>query len=165
MRRATTLLEVSRISFRQSAAADRGDRPFGADPAGHGEHDAVGGTRRLPGSPRRRGRGRRTMRSGWRWSRSWKIYCPMPFATAREARSRSLLPATAAWPSSRFGDHGIGISEADQAQIFERFHNLRRTSPKGGFGVGLWVTRQLVRAMEGEISVSSSPGRRLGLYR
>ena len=57
------------------------------------------------------------------------------------------------------GDQGIGISEEDQARIFDHFHNLRRTGPKGGFGVGLWVTRQIIRTMEGEITVSSSPGK------
>ncbi|MBV8091302.1 MAG: hypothetical protein JO139_17365, partial [Alphaproteobacteria bacterium] len=28
----------------------------------------------------------------------------------------------------------------------------------GGFGVGLWVARRLVSAMQGEIGVSSTPG-------
>jgi two-component system OmpR family sensor kinase len=55
-------------------------------------------------------------------------------------------------------DEGIGISDCDQALIFERFHRSRRAKPTGGFGIGLWVTRQLVRAMRGEIHVSSSPG-------
>jgi two-component system, OmpR family, sensor kinase len=55
-------------------------------------------------------------------------------------------------------DQGIGIAHSDQAQIFERFHALPRTSPNGGFGVGLWVTRQLVLAMGGEITVSSDLG-------
>jgi signal transduction histidine kinase len=55
-------------------------------------------------------------------------------------------------------DEGIGISERDQAEIFERFHTLPRTKPNGGFGVGLWVTRRLVSAMQGEITVSSNPG-------
>jgi len=55
-------------------------------------------------------------------------------------------------------DQGIGISDQDQAQIFERFRQLKRHSTSGGFGVGLWVTRQLVRAMRGEIVVSSTPG-------
>jgi signal transduction histidine kinase len=55
-------------------------------------------------------------------------------------------------------DEGVGISDCDQALIFERFHRSRRAKPSGGFGVGLWVTRQLVRAMRGEISVLSSPG-------
>ena len=55
-------------------------------------------------------------------------------------------------------DEGIGISDQDQVQIFERFWRLDRKSTNGGFGVGLWITRQLVHAMEGEIVVSSKPG-------
>jgi len=55
-------------------------------------------------------------------------------------------------------DEGVGISDCDQALIFERFHRSRQAKPTGGFGIGLWVTRQLVRAMRGEIHVSSSPG-------
>ncbi len=55
-------------------------------------------------------------------------------------------------------DEGIGISDCDQALIFERFHRSRRAKPNGGFGIGLWVTRQLVRAMRGEISVASRRG-------
>src|ERR1700731_5045460 len=55
-------------------------------------------------------------------------------------------------------DEGIGISDRDQAQIFERFHTLGRKGDKNGFGVGLWITRQLVRARRGEIAVSSNGG-------
>ena len=55
-------------------------------------------------------------------------------------------------------DEGVGISDCDKGLIFERFHRSRRAKPNGGFGVGLWVTRQLVRAMRGEISVSSRRG-------
>jgi two-component system OmpR family sensor kinase len=55
-------------------------------------------------------------------------------------------------------DEGVGISDCEQALIFERFRRSRRVKPNGGFGVGLWVTRQLVRAMRGEISVSSRQG-------
>jgi signal transduction histidine kinase len=46
-------------------------------------------------------------------------------------------------------DEGIGISDCDQPLIFERFQRARRANPNGGFGVGLWVTRQLVHAMRG----------------
>ena len=55
-------------------------------------------------------------------------------------------------------DHGTGISETDQSRIFEPFHKVRRVNGAGGFGVGLWVTRRLVSAMQGEIAVSSAPG-------
>jgi signal transduction histidine kinase len=55
-------------------------------------------------------------------------------------------------------DEGVGISDCDQKLIFERFHRSHRANPNGGFGVGLWVTRQLVRAMRGEISLWSRRG-------
>lgn len=55
-------------------------------------------------------------------------------------------------------DHGVGISESDRTRIFECFFKQRRTGANSGFGVGLWITRRLVCAMEGQISVSSSPG-------
>jgi signal transduction histidine kinase len=55
-------------------------------------------------------------------------------------------------------DEGVGISDCDQALIFERFDSSRRAKSNGGFGVGLWVTRQLVRAMRGKIGVSSRRG-------
>ena len=55
-------------------------------------------------------------------------------------------------------DWGIGISDHDQGLIFERFRRSGPVRPNGGFGVGLWITRQLVHAMQGEIGVSSKPG-------
>ena len=56
-------------------------------------------------------------------------------------------------------DQGIGISKADQVRIFEQFQRVAgRNNTTGGFGVGLWITKQLVLAMRGSISVSSKPG-------
>lgn len=54
-------------------------------------------------------------------------------------------------------DHGIGISENDQARIFDAFERAVTQREHSGFGVGLWVTRQLVDAMSGEIHVTSRP--------
>src|SRR4029077_1238990 len=54
-------------------------------------------------------------------------------------------------------DHGIGISQADQARIFGAFERAVTRRDHGGFGVGLWVTRQLVDAMHGEVHVPSRP--------
>lgn len=57
-------------------------------------------------------------------------------------------------------DHGAGISVDDQQRIFERFERAVANRPRSaGFGVGLWVARQLTRAMGGEIAVLSKPGR------
>src|SRR3954469_18589674 len=55
-------------------------------------------------------------------------------------------------------DQGIGISEVDQARIFEQFQRVIDNNTAGGFGVGLWITKQLALAMRGSISVSSEPG-------
>jgi two-component system OmpR family sensor kinase len=55
-------------------------------------------------------------------------------------------------------DEGIGISASDQARLFERFRRLGRKSADGGFGMGLWIARRLVEAMRGEIAVASAAG-------
>jgi signal transduction histidine kinase len=54
-------------------------------------------------------------------------------------------------------DHGIGISEEDQARIFDAFERAVTRREHGGFGIGLWVVRQLVDAMHGEVHVTSRP--------
>lgn len=58
----------------------------------------------------------------------------------------------------RIRDRGIGISDADQARIFEQFQRATGNNTAGGFGVGLWITKQLVLAMGGDISVISEVG-------
>jgi two-component system, OmpR family, sensor kinase len=56
-------------------------------------------------------------------------------------------------------DGGPGISQADQARIFERFERaVQPGEHRGGFGVGLWIVRQLTEAMAGRIEVSCRPG-------
>jgi len=55
-------------------------------------------------------------------------------------------------------DRGVGISPDDQARIFERFERVISARPQGGFGLGLWITRQLVEALGGAILIASAPG-------
>jgi signal transduction histidine kinase len=55
-------------------------------------------------------------------------------------------------------DHGIGIAEADQERIFERFAKLDSNTPNVRFGIGLWVAREVAHALRGEISVNSKLG-------
>ena len=55
-------------------------------------------------------------------------------------------------------DHGIGIMPAKQALIFERFERAVSERQYGGFGLGLWIVRQIATAMHGEVSVISRPG-------
>ncbi|HSU05964.1 MAG TPA: HAMP domain-containing sensor histidine kinase [Acetobacteraceae bacterium] len=55
-------------------------------------------------------------------------------------------------------DEGSGISAADQARIFGRFERAVMQHQHGGFGIGLWVSQQLIAAMHGTISVESRAG-------
>jgi signal transduction histidine kinase/CHASE1-domain containing sensor protein len=55
-------------------------------------------------------------------------------------------------------DHGIGISEADQLRIFQRFERAVSKRNYGGFGLGLWIVRQIVEALGGSVHVQSAPG-------
>lgn len=55
-------------------------------------------------------------------------------------------------------DTGIGIPVADQARIFERFHQAGNHRLVGGTGLGLHLSRALVERMGGAIQFTSTPG-------
>ena len=56
-------------------------------------------------------------------------------------------------------DAGPGIAAEDHETIFARFQQARARKPmEGGFGVGLWVAREVARGMGGDIQVDSQPG-------
>jgi signal transduction histidine kinase len=55
-------------------------------------------------------------------------------------------------------DHGIGIPVEAQARIFERFERLLTGREAPGFGLGLWIVRQVVEGMQGHIQVTSEVG-------
>lgn len=54
-------------------------------------------------------------------------------------------------------DQGPGLSDEQQARVFEKFERLGRTGD-GGTGLGLYISRHLARAMGGELTVESAPG-------
>ena len=58
-------------------------------------------------------------------------------------------------------DTGIGIGMKDQKRIFERFYRVdkRSDSPDGGTGIGLSIVKNLVSTLDGEVRVSSLPGK------
>jgi signal transduction histidine kinase len=57
-------------------------------------------------------------------------------------------------------DRGIGIPEADQTQVFERFYRAGNINPlqTSGFGLGLYLTRAIVEHHGGTITVESAEG-------
>ena len=55
-------------------------------------------------------------------------------------------------------DRGAGVSDQERARIFDPFERAVGSREGAGFGLGLWMSRQLVRAHGGEIFVESEPG-------
>ncbi len=56
-------------------------------------------------------------------------------------------------------DTGIGISEADQARVFDIFYQADGSRRTEGNGLGLSLCKRVAEALGGEISVKSEPGR------
>jgi PAS domain S-box-containing protein len=57
----------------------------------------------------------------------------------------------------RVRDQGIGIDRENQQRIFDRFERAVSSRHYGGLGMGLYITRQIVEAHGGTISVESLP--------
>ncbi|MGZ3688581.1 MAG: ATP-binding protein, partial [Bdellovibrionota bacterium] len=56
-------------------------------------------------------------------------------------------------------DHGIGIPKETQGKVFERFERAAGVRKVTGLGLGLYITRQIVEAHGGTITVESEVGR------
>lgn len=55
-------------------------------------------------------------------------------------------------------DTGVGLSEAQQARLFELFYQVREVSNEGGAGLGLPICKWLCEMMGGQLKVVSDPG-------
>ena len=57
-------------------------------------------------------------------------------------------------------DKGIGINKADHEKIFERFYRVARRNEKTypGFGIGLFISAEIMQRHKGKIGVMSEPG-------
>ncbi|MCP3098867.1 PAS domain-containing sensor histidine kinase [Myxococcus sp. K15C18031901] len=64
---------------------------------------------------------------------------------------------TRAWLSVT--DEGVGIAPEAQHRLFQRFERLASERHYGGLGLGLWIVKQIVDAMDGRILVRSAPGK------
>jgi two-component system sensor histidine kinase SenX3 len=58
-------------------------------------------------------------------------------------------------------DEGVGIAEADQDRVFERFYRVdpARSRDTGGTGLGLSIVKHVAADHGGDVSVWSQPGR------
>ncbi len=76
--------------------------------------------------------------------------------------SVSVSGGTAEQPQLRFAvsDTGVGMSEATQGRLFQRFSQGDESTSRryGGTGLGLEISLNLARLMSGDITVTSTPG-------
>ena len=56
-------------------------------------------------------------------------------------------------------DTGIGIPETEQASVFSRFYRSKMVSDRSGVGIGLYLAREIMKAQNGYIKLSSKVGK------
>lgn len=71
----------------------------------------------------------------------------------------SALHRTAQTIQVSIADNGLGIPEEHQKRIFQERYRLDRDALTSGYGIGLAVCEQIVRAHYGQIWVESDPGK------
>ncbi len=55
-------------------------------------------------------------------------------------------------------DQGIGIAAENHERVFGRFERVVSTRNYGGFGIGLWIVREIVQGFQGRITLDSTAG-------
>jgi signal transduction histidine kinase len=55
-------------------------------------------------------------------------------------------------------DRGAGISREDQKRLFTRFGRIDNSSHVQGTGLGLWLSREIARMHDGDLTVESTEG-------
>ena len=76
----------------------------------------------------------------------------------RSVRARIAVDATAREVRLTIADGGPGIPDDDAARLFQRFARGTASAPDGGSGLGLYVSRELCRAMDGDLVLEPAVG-------
>jgi signal transduction histidine kinase len=60
----------------------------------------------------------------------------------------------------RVVDTGIGMSEEERKHLFQKFYRIRNSDTENiiGTGLGLWITKQIIEKMGGQVTVESIKG-------
>lgn len=63
-------------------------------------------------------------------------------------------------------DRGIGIGENDKDKLFERYYRVENKNTKtiSGFGIGLYVSAEIMQRHESKIQIDSEPGKGSTFY-
>jgi len=59
----------------------------------------------------------------------------------------------------KVSDQGVGIAPEDQANLFTRFNRIETGTNIQGTGLGLWLSREIARMHDGDLTVTSKVGR------
>ncbi len=54
-------------------------------------------------------------------------------------------------------DHGIGMSQADEKKVFERFYRAEDNKSTPGLGMGLYIAAEIIKEHNGRMTVKSKP--------
>lgn len=79
--------------------------------------------------------------------------------------SKTVVKVVATFEKDQFQvrviDEGPGISPADQARIFDRFYRVDtpRNEHVNGFGIGLFISKEIIHLHDGTINLQSEEGR------
>ena len=87
---------------------------------------------------------------------SFKTATELSVALAAKKVSAVELAQDAEHATVRVIDHGPGVPPEDATRIFERFQRAVSAMNYGGFGLGLWSVREIVRAHAGTVTVKLS---------
>lgn len=61
-------------------------------------------------------------------------------------------------------DNGIGISKKDAGRIFERYYRIVENNHVSGFGIGLYLSAEIIARHQGNIWLDSEPGKGSTFY-
>jgi len=74
-------------------------------------------------------------------------------------RDRVYAPGGHHWVAIEVRDTGPGLSEEEQKGVFEEFRRFGTAGQQPGSGIGLAMSYHIARALKGDLTVESQPGR------
>lgn len=76
-----------------------------------------------------------------------------------DSRIKITAQAYEIYVAVKIQDQGKGISEEEIPRIFDRFYRGKDAALEEGVGIGLYLSRQIIEAQSGYITVRSQPGK------